>query len=106
MGSKWAEITRRLPGRTDNNCKNHWYSYMRKQNRQKGGELAADIALLNPQPVHQLTLQNVIQVNNVKQSLLQDTTIEDTNQKIPIDSDSEDEDDENKDGSLKKRQKL
>ena len=60
IGNKWAEISKEIPGRTDNSIKNHFYSTVRKFYRKiYGKEGSPEELRINIRPVTDAIIENL-----------------------------------------------
>lgn len=73
FGNKWADMARRMPGRTENNIKNHWNATKRKQFSSKNREKTKSPSLLKDY-ITSITSSSHDNQTNIQQPTVADPT--------------------------------
>lgn len=66
VGNKWATIAKQLPGRTDNNIKNFFYSSLRRALRQINSYVGKYKKKSNIKPFKQLMITKILTIKDEK----------------------------------------
>ena len=66
MGNKWAQIAKKLPGRTDNNVKNFFYSSLRRAIRKVNQFIAQYKKKSNIKPFKPNLLTKILSISDDK----------------------------------------
>ncbi|KAI3699816.1 hypothetical protein L2E82_44372 [Cichorium intybus] len=74
FGNKWADMARRMPGRTENNIKNHWNATKRKQFSSKNREKTKSPSLLKDYITSITSTSHDNQINIQQQRTVADPT--------------------------------
>ncbi|KAF5476789.1 hypothetical protein F2P56_003490, partial [Juglans regia] len=84
IGNRWAEIAKRLPGRTENSIKNHWNATKRRQYSKRKCRSKYPRASLLQEYIKSLNLDSNTAKNWRKPSASNATTTNDTTLKAPV----------------------
>jgi len=72
MGTKWCKIAEHLPGRTEGQVKNRFYTYLKKKSDKEEEEMKANLTI---KPDMQSLIQEAQKRQNVKQEDMPDNNI-------------------------------